>query len=38
MEILPEILQAYLDGHCDPEPEHLQKINRDTYLKVLKPP
>jgi caffeoyl-CoA O-methyltransferase len=37
MEILPEILQAYLDGHCDPEPEHLQKINRDTYLKVLKP-
>jgi caffeoyl-CoA O-methyltransferase len=37
MEILPEILQAYLDDHCDPEPEHLQKINRDTYLKVLKP-
>jgi caffeoyl-CoA O-methyltransferase len=37
MEILPEILQTYLDDHCDPEPEYLQKINRDTYLKVLKP-
>jgi caffeoyl-CoA O-methyltransferase len=37
MEILPSDLQAYLDDHCEPEPEHLQKINRDTYLKVLKP-
>src|SRR6201996_1528035 len=37
MEILPEILQNYLDDHLDPEPEYLQKINRETYLKVLKP-
>jgi caffeoyl-CoA O-methyltransferase len=37
MEILPDDLQAYLDEHCEPEPELLQKINRDTYLKVLKP-
>jgi caffeoyl-CoA O-methyltransferase len=37
MEILPEDLQFYLDTHCDVEPEVLQKINRDTYLKVLKP-
>ncbi|MCO5936772.1 O-methyltransferase [Mucilaginibacter sp. RB4R14] len=37
MEILDPALQAYLDSHCDPEPEALQKINRDTYLKVLKP-
>ena len=37
MEILPPDLQLYLDTHLDPEPEHLQKINRDTYLKVLKP-
>jgi caffeoyl-CoA O-methyltransferase len=37
MEILPDILQAYLDDHCDPEPEALQIINRQTYLKVLKP-
>jgi caffeoyl-CoA O-methyltransferase len=37
MEILPEDLQFYLDTHLDPEPAELQKINRDTYLKVLKP-
>ena len=37
MEILDSNLQAYLDKHCDPEPPHLRKINRDTYLKVLKP-
>jgi predicted O-methyltransferase YrrM len=37
MEILDDDLQAYLDNHCEPEPEWLQKINRETYLKVLKP-
>jgi caffeoyl-CoA O-methyltransferase len=37
MEILPDILQQYLDNHCEPEPEALQIINRETYLKVLKP-
>lgn len=37
MEILPSDLQFYLDTHLDPEPAELQKINRDTYLKVLKP-
>jgi len=37
MEILDSGLQSYLDDHCDAEPELLQKINRDTYLKVLKP-
>ena len=37
MDILPEDLQSYLDSHCDPEPEWLQTINRETYLKVLKP-
>src|ERR1700744_250671 len=37
MEILPDDLQRYLEDHCDPEPEALQKINRETYLKVLKP-
>jgi caffeoyl-CoA O-methyltransferase len=37
MEILPHDLQAYLDAHIDPEAEELKKINRDTYLKVLKP-
>ncbi|MBC7399734.1 MAG: O-methyltransferase [Mucilaginibacter sp.] len=37
MEILDSNLQAYLDNHCEPEPEALQFINRETYLKVLKP-
>jgi len=37
MEILPELLQQYLDSHCEPEPDLLQTINRETYLKVLKP-
>ncbi len=37
MEILDPKLQAYLNDHLDPEPEYLQKINRETYLKVLKP-
>src|ERR1700753_942024 len=37
MEILPDDLQSYLDHHCDPEPEALQTINRETYLKVLRP-
>lgn len=37
MEILPEALQSYLDDHCDPEPGALQTVNRETYLKVLKP-
>ena len=37
MEILPDTLQAYLDNHCDAEPDGLKAINRETYLKVLKP-
>lgn len=37
MEILPEALQTYLDDHCEPEPEWLQAINRETHLKVLRP-
>jgi caffeoyl-CoA O-methyltransferase len=37
MEILPGDLQTYLDTHADPEPQHLQIISRETYLKVLKP-
>ena len=37
MDILPHDLQSYLDTHCDPEPQVLQTINRETYLKVLKP-
>jgi predicted O-methyltransferase YrrM len=37
VEILPELLQQYLDSHTDAEPELLKVINRETYLKVLKP-
>ncbi|MEO7214992.1 O-methyltransferase [Mucilaginibacter sp.] len=37
MEILPQDLQDYLDAHLDPETPGLQAINRETYLKVLKP-
>jgi predicted O-methyltransferase YrrM len=37
MEILDEKLQAYLEAHCDEEPELLKQINRETYLKVLRP-
>jgi len=36
MEILPDILQVYLEMHCEPEPLALQTINRETHLKVLK--
>ena len=37
MEIIPHDLQLYLEDHCDQEPPELQKINRETYLKVLQP-
>jgi caffeoyl-CoA O-methyltransferase len=37
LEILPDDLQAYLDTHCEPEPDVLKYINRETHLKVLKP-
>lgn len=37
MEILDPTLQLYLDTHCDPEPEVLREINRETHLKVLRP-
>ncbi|MFD0752119.1 O-methyltransferase [Mucilaginibacter calamicampi] len=37
LEILPDDLQTYLDTHCEPEPEVLKYINRETHLRVLKP-
>jgi len=37
MDILEKSLQDYLDAHCDLEPELLQRINRETHLKILKP-
>ena len=37
MEILDPILQHYLDSHCEPEPQQLQAINRNTHVNVLRP-
>ncbi len=37
MEILDALLQPYLENHCEPEPEVLQQIARETHLKVLRP-
>ena len=37
MEFLPENLQSYIDNHSRPEPELLQKLNRETHLKVPMP-
>ncbi|HXH99237.1 MAG TPA: O-methyltransferase [Sphingobacteriaceae bacterium] len=37
MELLSEELIDYLERNCEPEPELLKKVNRETHLKVLKP-
>ncbi|MGI4803900.1 MAG: O-methyltransferase [Janthinobacterium lividum] len=37
MEMLDGLLQTYLENHCEPEPVILQKIARQTHLKVLRP-
>ncbi|WP_423148645.1 O-methyltransferase [Rubrolithibacter danxiaensis] len=34
MELLNDAIRNYLEQHCDPEPELLQHINRETNLKV----
>jgi predicted O-methyltransferase YrrM len=37
MEFLDEKLAKYIEEHTDAEPLHLQKLNRETQLKVLMP-
>jgi len=37
MDFLSKELQEYVLQHTSPEPELLQKLNRETYLKVLMP-
>ncbi len=37
MEFLDEKLAQYIEQHSDAEPSHLQKLNRETQLKVLMP-
>ncbi|UII32838.1 O-methyltransferase [Fulvivirga ulvae] len=37
MDFLSEELQRYVEEHTTPETEVLQKLNRDTHAKVMKP-
>jgi len=37
MEFLPEKINNYVEEHSQPEPELLQKLNRETWQKVLVP-
>ncbi|MGI4022690.1 MAG: O-methyltransferase [Janthinobacterium lividum] len=37
MEMPDSLLQTYLENHCEPEPDILQKIAHETHLKVLRP-
>ncbi|MRX47482.1 O-methyltransferase [Pedobacter puniceum] len=37
MELLNETLKLYLEQYCEPEPELLKHIDRETHLKVLMP-
>ena len=37
MDILPEKINEYVENHSQPEPELLQKLNRETWQKVIAP-
>ncbi|PVW17015.1 O-methyltransferase [Marixanthomonas spongiae] len=37
MDFLPEEINTYVENHSQPEPELLQKLNRETWQKVLAP-
>lgn len=37
MELFGADLNSYLESHCDPEPELLNRISRETYLKETMP-
>ena len=37
MDFLPEKINTYAENHSQPEPELLQKLNRETWQKVLAP-
>lgn len=37
MDFLPEKINTYVENHSQPEPELLQKLNRETWQKVLAP-
>lgn len=37
MDFLPEEINTYVEKHSQPEPELLQKLNRETWQKILAP-
>lgn len=37
MRTVDKVLEAYLESHSSPAPEHLQSIERETHLKTLAP-
>jgi predicted O-methyltransferase YrrM len=37
MEFLPKEIDEYVEAHSQPEPQLLQKLNRETYQKQLQP-
>ena len=37
MDILPEKINEYVENHSQPEPELLQKLNRETWQKIIAP-
>lgn len=37
MDFLPEKLSDYVENHSQPEPELLQKLNRETHQKIVQP-
>ena len=37
MEFIPEAIDNYVKEHSDQESELLQKINRETYARVMMP-
>lgn len=37
MDFLPEEINTYVENHSQPEPELLQKLNKETWQKVLAP-
>lgn len=37
MNLIDPLLEKYVLAHTDPEPQHLQELDRETHLKVLMP-
>ncbi|MCV6629572.1 MAG: O-methyltransferase [Flavobacteriaceae bacterium] len=37
MHFLPELLEAYIENHSQPEPQILTELTRETHIKVVQP-